>query len=112
MVLNHQMSKLTVIFILLFIFTIVGIISVNHFNEFDEKSIPKSYNGVELIPKYAPNLNPLFIEIKNGPHQQYINEESCLKCHQMGAKIDGLPKAPKIAHIPQQMCVVCHLLPQ
>ncbi len=109
---NHHMSKFTVIFIMLFIFIVVGIVSVNHSNAFDEHSIPKSYNGVELIPTYAPNLNPLFTAVINGPHQQYINEESCLKCHQMGAKIEGLPKAPKIAHIHQQMCVVCHLLPQ
>ena len=105
------MSKFSVIFIIFFIFIVVGIVSVNHSNAFSNNSILKSYNGIELIAKNAPNLNSLFTEVENDPHQQYINDESCLKCHQMGAKIEGLPKAPKIAHFPQKMCVVCHFLP-
>ena len=46
-----------------------------------------------------------------GPHRKFIDEKTCLGCHQTGLKIPGVGNSPKIPHEFRKDCISCHVLP-
>jgi len=61
--------------------------------------------------KIPPQLSDLFADREQGPHQKYIDEKSCLKCHKNEITIPGVGLVPKIPHEFRPDCVSCHFLP-
>jgi len=55
-----------------------------------------------------PQLTDLLPDRPDGPHQKFISEDSCLKCHRQGVEIPGLGIAPKIKHEIRSDCGSCH----
>ena len=46
-----------------------------------------------------------------GPHRKFIDEKTCLGCHQNGLNIPNVGFAKKIPHEFRKNCVTCHELP-
>jgi len=46
-----------------------------------------------------------------GPHRKFIDEKTCLGCHQSGLNIPGVGLSPKIPHEFRRECISCHILP-
>ena len=46
-----------------------------------------------------------------GPHRKFIDEKTCLGCHQNGIDIPGVGIAKKIPHEYRSFCISCHILP-
>ena len=57
------------------------------------------------INKDAPQLSNI------GPHRKFIDEKTCLGCHQNGLNIPNVGFAKKIPHEFRKNCVNCHILP-
>jgi len=70
--------------------------------------------NLDFIPDKTipPPLSDLFPNREKGPHQEFVSEEGCLACHQMGINIPNIGKAPKIKHEFRKDCTSCHLLPK
>lgn len=70
-----------------------------------------SVNGVAVIAENAPTLPDLIENNEQGPHQKFINAESCLVCHEERINIPGVGLSPKIPHERKENCIECHALP-
>ena len=70
-----------------------------------------SVNGVAIIAENAPALPDLIENNEQGPHQKFINAESCLVCHKQEINIPGVGLSPKIPHKKKENCIECHTLP-
>ncbi len=81
------------------------------FNKTTELDIVKKDGVVMVDGKIPPQLSDLFIDQEDGPHQKYVDEKSCLKCHKQEMTIPGIGLVPKILHEFRPDCVSCHLLP-
>ena len=91
------------------IFTLICLISFVYvyfiFGDFKYKIENNISNEV------PPQLSDLFPNRENGPHQSFVDEESCLVCHQNSISIPSIGIAPKIKHEFRKNCTSCHLLP-
>lgn len=76
-----------------------------------EKNNSSAQNPVLVDGKIAPQLTDLFPDREEGPHQKFVDEKSCLKCHAQEINIPGLGTAPKIPHEYRPNCISCHYLP-
>ena len=86
---------------------IMCIVYVYTFNSY----IPEtSENGVIINAQNAPKLPDLIKNNEQGPHQKFINSESCLVCHREKINIPGVGLAPKIPHKMKKNCIECHTL--
>jgi len=81
------------------------------FNNLTEPNIVNN-DGVVLVDgKSPPQLSDLFADQEDGPHQKYVDEKSCLKCHKQEMTIPGIGLVSKIPHEFRPDCVSCHFLP-
>ena len=69
-----------------------------------------SQRGVELNIDNAPQLNLIFANNSNDPHQNYTSNDACLVCHLNGAKIPNYSISPKMNHKNLNNCSLCHKL--
>lgn len=101
----------TIIYSLTIIAGIVLMITINLKQDFGEEE-PVNLNLPIIVDgKIPPQLSDLFEEQDEGPHQKYVDEESCLICHKQEIDIPGLGTVPKIPHEFRPDCVSCHFLP-
>ncbi len=94
------------------IFTGIILVAVMNMKQDFNKIVPSSQSQPRMVDgKIPPRLTDLFKDKDTGPHQKFVNEKSCLKCHKQEITIPGLGEVPKIPHEFRSDCVSCHLLP-
>lgn len=86
-------------------------ITKQDFNKITEPNIVKKDGVIIVDGKIPPQLSDLFADQEDGPHQKYVDEKSCLKCHKQEMTIPGMGLVPKTPHEFRPDCVSCHLLP-
>ena len=65
---------------------------------------------INLPSNSSSNNNPPRLS-NIGPHRKFIDERTCLGCHQNGLDIPGVGLSPKIPHEFRRDCISCHILP-
>ncbi|MBC8346352.1 MAG: hypothetical protein ISR89_00720 [Candidatus Marinimicrobia bacterium] len=79
--------------------------------------------GIERTPEISGEESPLILVDGKVPprlsnfvmHMQYIDENTCLKCHKDEREMNfgsGPVLAKKMPHEMRENCVSCHLLPK
>lgn len=100
-----------IVYSLTIIAGILLMITINIKQDFGEEEPTNIKQPIIVDDKIPPQLSDLFEGQDEGPHQKYVDEESCLKCHKQEMNIPGLGNVPKIPHEFQPDCVSCHFLP-
>ncbi len=101
----------TIIYSLTIIAGIVLMITMNIKQDFGKKGPTNVNPPITVDGKIPPQLSDLFEDQDEGPHQKYLDEESCLKCHKQEMNIPELGDVPKIPHEFRPDCISCHFLP-
>lgn len=101
----------TIIYSLTIVAGIILAITINLKQDFGKEKLSNVNQFIDIDDKIPPQLSDLFEGQDEGPHQKYVDEESCLKCHKQEMDIPGLGKVPKIPHEFEADCVSCHILP-
>ncbi|MFQ6677811.1 MAG: hypothetical protein ACE5D0_05755 [Fidelibacterota bacterium] len=90
---------------------ILLVFTINLKQDFGKDEVSKMSQPIIVDGKIAPQLSDLFEGRDEGPHQEFNDENSCLKCHKQEIEIPGLGTVPKIPHEFRKDCISCHLLP-
>jgi hypothetical protein len=85
--------------------------TIQDFNKTTEPNIVKKDGVIYVNGQIPPQLSDLFPDQEDGPHQKYVDEKSCLKCHNQEMTIPGMGLVSEISHEFRSDCVSCHLLP-
>ncbi len=85
----------------LILFTIISITGLILITILFDINVSSS-SGKNISPPRLSNI---------GPHRKFIDEKTCLGCHQTGLNIPGVGLSPKIPHEFRRECISCHILP-
>ncbi len=90
----------------------LALVTLTYLKQESEENIePEIPSAIMIDGKIPPQLSDLFPNREEGPHQKFVDEQSCLVCHKQEMTIPGIGLVPKIPHEYRPDCVSCHFLP-